>query len=69
MKNKDDADYLAKKISNQGFPAYSASGLSEDSVLWYRVRVGRFEDKNQAENMKKKLLEKLKISGIVLTIK
>jgi len=69
MKNKDDADYLAGKISGQGFPAYSASGLSEDNVLWHRVRVGRFEDKKKAENMKNVLLEKLKINGIVLTIK
>lgn len=69
MKNKDDADFLAGKISNQGFPAYSASGLSEDNVLWHRVRVGRFEDKKEAENMKNKLLQKLKINGIVLTIK
>ncbi|MDY0362821.1 MAG: SPOR domain-containing protein [Desulforegulaceae bacterium] len=69
MKNKDDADYLAKKIINQGFPAYSASGLSEDNVFWHRVRVGRFEDKKEAENMKKRLLEQLKLNGIVLIIK
>jgi len=69
MKNKEDADLLAQKILQKGFPSYSVSGVSEDSVLWHRVRVGKFNDRKTAENMRHKLLEELKISGIVLTIK
>jgi len=69
MKNKDDAEFLAQKISKKGFPAYSVSGVSEDSVLWHRVRVGKYDDRKSAENMRHKLLEDLKINGIVLTIK
>ncbi|MDY0133007.1 MAG: SPOR domain-containing protein [Desulforegulaceae bacterium] len=68
MKNKEDAELLADKISKKGFPAYSVSGKSEDNVLWHRVRVGKYEKRQSAENIQIKLLEKLKINGIVLKI-
>jgi cell division septation protein DedD len=69
MKNKEDAELLAGKILKKGFPAYSVSGFSEDNVLWHRVRVGKYRQKKSAENIKQDLLQKLKINGIVLTIK
>lgn len=68
LKEANDADELSKRLIREGFEAYSVSGKSNDSSLWYKVRIGRFAKRENADNIKKSLLIKLNINGLVLRI-
>ncbi|MGM0417364.1 MAG: SPOR domain-containing protein [Thermodesulfobacteriota bacterium] len=68
LKDREDAKILAEKIQKKGFPAYSVSGEADDGTKWYRVRVGKVKDRSIAEAIRKKLLEKLNINGLVLNV-
>ena len=43
------ANALASKLKASGYPAYVSSSGSPDGLLWYRVRVGMFEKREDSE--------------------
>lgn len=43
------ANALASKLRASGYPAYVSSSGSPDGLLWYRVRVGMFDKREDAE--------------------
>lgn len=43
------ANALASNLRSSGYPAYVSSSGSPDGLLWYRVRVGMFDTRDDAE--------------------
>jgi len=43
------ANALASRLRSSGYPAYVSSSDTPDGLTWYRVRVGAFEERNDAE--------------------
>lgn len=68
LKDQSDADILSEKLKKAGFFAYSISVNSDDGSVWYRVRVGKFQAQSEAEKIKKDLIEKLNINGLILKV-
>ncbi|CAN2040012.1 putative SPOR domain-containing protein [Candidatus Magnetomoraceae bacterium gMMP-15] len=49
-----------KKFKEKGYPAYSTSIKLPEKGVWYRVRIGTFKNKTDADKMRKKLnMEKI----------
>jgi cell division septation protein DedD len=66
-KNIKSAERLVATLRKKGFQAYQIRAEVAGKGVWYRVRVGAFEDRRAA----KKFLEKLKASrygGMVVSI-
>lgn len=68
LKDSKDAKELASKLVANGFLAYSVTGKSDDGNLWYRVRVGKFQNKQGAVEEKERLLNEMNINGILLEL-
>lgn len=63
LRNAADAEAMVKKLGGLGFAAHTVK--SGDSVPWYKVRVGSFKDRADAENTMAKLKNK-KIDSFVI---
>jgi hypothetical protein len=61
FRNQPQAIDLAKRIQQQGYPAYWGESRSSEEDVWYYVRISRFEDKQDA----KKFAEELKSKRII----
>lgn len=68
LKSQADADVLSEKLKKAGFLAYSISVNTDDGSVWFRVRVGKFQAQSEAEKIKKDLIEKLNINGLILKV-
>ena len=66
FKNKTDANRLRNKLRKKKYKAFVILANLGDKGVWYRVRVGRFSDVEEAEKLAETLLKKEKIKGIVL---
>ena len=49
----EDADGMVKKLKGKGYPAYWVKSSDNDS--WYKIRVGSFKDRTDAESTLNKL--------------
>lgn len=66
LKEAAGADKLVDMLRKKGYPAYQIRSGGEDKDRWYRVRVGAFRARGEAEEMLKKLQgEKLK--GLIVS--
>jgi cell division protein FtsN len=65
-KDKKGAERRVKALINKGYPAYLAASEIPGKGTWYRVRVGEYRDKNEAEKVLSKLGQD-KIKGIIVT--
>lgn len=60
-----DAIAYKQKMVDKGYPAYVAEADLGKKGLWYRVRIGPFQDSAAAQKAQKILEEKEKIKGFV----
>ena len=65
IKDFKDAEKLVADLKAKNFAAYKTIGIVPDKGIWFRVRVGRYEDKDEAaetiERLKKEGFEPLLI--------
>ena len=57
VKVAKDADRLVAQLKNKGFPAYRVIGKVENQGIWFRVRVGKYNTKSEADAILKKLIK------------
>jgi cell division septation protein DedD len=62
------AEKLVTRLRAKGYPAYQLRSDVAGKGIWYRIRVGGFEDRRAAENMLKKLKND-KFGGMVVSTK
>ena len=55
VKNAKDADLLVQKLKKGGYPAYRAIGKIPGKGIWYRVRIGSYQNKTEALGIMKRL--------------
>lgn len=60
VKNAKDADHLVAKLKQKGFPAYRTLGKVPEKGIWFRVRIGKYNSRTEAN----KTLNKLKKLGL-----
>lgn len=48
FKNRQDAESLVLRLKKKGYPAYRALGVVPEKGIWYRVRVGHFNSRQEA---------------------
>jgi cell division septation protein DedD len=54
VKERSEADTIAKRLSSKGFPSF-VSSPSAGAARVYRVRVGKYNDRRQAESIARRL--------------
>ncbi len=64
-KDLKSADEMVQKLKKRGYPAFSMKADIPEKGIWYRVRVGYFNDKTEAESIRRQLLKE-KFEGIVV---
>jgi len=55
LKDPNDADRMVAKLKQKGYPAYKAIGVISDKGIWFRVRVGYYENSTEAADTLKRL--------------
>jgi len=55
FKNAEAADRLVKNLKKKGYPAEKSTAIIPDKGLWHRVRIGTFNNKGDALDLKKQL--------------
>lgn len=55
VKDPKDADRLVEKLKKKGFPAYRAIGKIPGKGIWFRVRIGEYRNKSEAQRIMNKL--------------
>lgn len=65
-KDKKGAEKTVKTLINKGYPAYMTMSEIPEKGTWYRVRVGEYKDRKEAEKVLSRL-GKDKIKGIIVT--
>ena len=49
LKNKKFADNAITKLNNEGYPAYYVTVTSPEKITWYKIRMGSFKDRAEAQ--------------------
>ncbi len=65
-KDRKGAERRVKALVNKGYPAYVAESEIPQKGTWYRVRVGEYKDRKEADKILAKLGRE-KIKGIIVT--
>jgi cell division septation protein DedD len=65
MRDSRDADKLVNKLKKEGFPAYRSIGKIPGKGIWYRVRVGYFNNRTEGGHMLKQL-KKEKLKAVIV---
>jgi cell division protein FtsN len=65
-KEKKSAEKTVKILTGKGYPAYVAVSEIPGKGTWYRVRIGEYRERKEAEKLLSKL-GKDKIKGIIVT--
>lgn len=60
-----DAQNLAKKLSGKGYDAYVVA-VDVNGRTWYRVRVGRFADRDEAKRLQETIKNKEKLTKAIV---
>ena len=55
LTNRSSAESLVEELQNKGYPAYLEERKGKDGYGGFRIRIGRFRDRKQAERMAEKL--------------
>ena len=55
VRDPKDADRLVQKLKKRGYPAYRAIGKVAGKGIWFRVRIGEYQNKSEALSMMNKL--------------
>ena len=55
FKDPKDADKMMEKLKKKGYPAYRIIGVVPEKGVWYRVRIGYYGSRTEAEATMKKL--------------
>ena len=55
VRDVKDADRLVQKLKKGGYPAYRAIGKIPGKGIWFRVRIGEYKRKSEAQSVMKKL--------------
>jgi DedD protein len=66
FKTVDEANKVRDRLKNAGFVAYVDKVDAESGTLW-RVRAGPEADRGNADKLKGRIKDKLKIDGMVVT--
>jgi len=66
FKTADEANKLRDKLKNAGFVAFVDKADTESGTLW-RVRAGPETDRGNADKLKGRIKDKLKLDGMVVT--
>ena len=65
FKDPNVADKMVEELKKKGFPAYRSIGKVPGKGIWYRVRIGYFSTKSEADSMLK-MLKKDKLDAILV---
>ena len=65
LKDPKAADRIVERLGKKGYPAYRVIGKISGRGIWYRVRIGYYQNRSEAEGMLKRLRED-KIKGIIV---
>jgi cell division septation protein DedD len=65
LKDSGIADKLVSQLKKGGYPAYRSIGKVPGKGIWYRVRVGNFNNRFEAGPMLQRL-KKEKIDAIIV---
>ena len=49
LKNKNFADKAITNLKNEGYPAYYITEMSSGQIAWYKIRMGSFKDRADAQ--------------------
>ncbi len=63
--DEKDASRLLKEIESKGYSPTFFSGRDTEARQWYAVRIGRYSDKQQAENAAANFTKQEKIKAVV----
>ena len=55
LKDPQDADDLVSRLKKKGYPAYKTIAVVPQQGIWFRVRVGRFGSREEAEDTLRRL--------------
>ena len=55
LKDSKDADRMVAKLKNKGYAAYKVMGVIPDKGIWFRVRIGYYENSAEAFDTLKQL--------------
>jgi len=55
LKDSHDADQMVAQLKKKGYAAYKVMGVIPDKGIWFRVRVGQYENNAEAANTIKRL--------------
>ena len=55
FKDPKDADKMVVTLKKKGYPAYRIIGVIPEKGVWYRVRIGYYSSRTEADAMMKKL--------------
>lgn len=66
FKTEDDANKLRARLRGAGFASWVDKLAAEQQVLW-RVRAGPETDRANAEKLRDRIKEKLKVDGLIVT--
>jgi cell division septation protein DedD len=61
FRQKKTAELLIERLQKKGYPAYLMLHTVPSGEVWYRVRVGRFSKRSEAEQIAKSLKEREKL--------
>ena len=65
VKKMEDADRLVAKLKKKGYPAYRAIGKVPEKGIWFRVRIGKYQSRSEAQKTQQKL-RKLGLKPIIV---
>ena len=65
LKNFQGAAKLVAQLRGEGFDAYQTSSRNQNGETWYRVRVGAFKNRSEAQSTVSRL-SKMNFNGMVL---
>lgn len=57
LRGRDDAEAIREQLSSKGYPAYVLDPAPDAPAAVYRVRVGRYQDRSEAESIRRRLEE------------
>ena len=55
LKDSNDADRMVEKLRKRGYAAYKVIGVIPDKGIWFRIRVGYYENSAEATDTLKRL--------------
>jgi cell division septation protein DedD len=67
VKNRASATQIVKRLIDKGHPAYLQNPAPRDPMAIYRVRVGGFKDRREAESLAQRLQKEEQFSPVVTT--